>query len=125
MNTVRDFYLRVREGFPQICLAADRFHLKRWGDNLDVGFEYAWFEALADAVNAEMRQEVPFAVNESLFQFIDDTYSHGSEPVQKCIDVAFVENLFWQVPSQKCEPYWKSLPKKLSQLYTEFHHRDP
>jgi hypothetical protein len=125
MDTVEVLYHRVRDKFPLISSSADRFHQTRWGDSLDVGVEYAWFEALADALNAEIRREVPYAVHEPLFQLIAGAFSQGSEPVQKCIDVSFVENLFWQIPSPKCAPYWKQLPPKLRQLYTEFHHRDP
>lgn len=125
MDTVLDLYRGVRERFPSIASSADRFHQNRWGDTLDVGVEYAWFEALADALNDEMRREVPYASHEPLFEFIAGAFSQGSETVQKCIDVSFVENLFWQIPSLKCEPYWKRLPPKLRSLYTEFHRRDP
>lgn len=125
MDAVVDLYQRVREKFPPISLSADRHFQKRWGDSLDVGIEYAWFEALADALNAEMQREVPYAIHGPLFQFIEGAFLQGADPVRKCIDVSFVENLFWQVPSRKCEPYWKQLPPNLRQLYTEFHRRDP
>ena len=125
MNTVLELYHRVREKFPTISASADRFHEKRWGDSLDIGSEYAWFEALADALNEESRREVPQATHLPVFQLLSGAYQAGSEPVQKCIDVAFVENLFWQVPSAKCAPYWEKLPPRLKQLYTSFHRRDP
>lgn len=124
MNTVLDLYHRVREKFPAISAAADHFHEKRWGDMLDTGVEYAWFEALADALNEEVRREVPQATHLPVFQFLAGAFQAGSEPVQQCIDVAFVENLFWQVPSAKCAPYWEKLPPRLKQLYTSFHRRD-
>ncbi len=125
MDPVAELYRQVRERFPQISSSADRFHEVRWDDSLEVGVEYAWFEALADALNAEMCSEVSYTVHETLFQFLEDAFSNGLEPVQKCIDVAFVENLFWQVPSPKCKAYWQKLPPTLRQLHAEFHHRDP
>ena len=125
METVLDLYHRFREQFPAISSSADRFHEKRWGDTLDVGVEYAWFEALADALNEEMRKEVPQEAHHATFQFLERVYGSASDPVQKCIDVSFAENLFWQVPSAKCRQYWDRLPPKLKQLYTDFHRRDP
>jgi hypothetical protein len=125
MDPVADLYHQVRERFPPISASADRHHLKRWGDDLDVGVEYAWFEALADALNDEMAREVPYENHEPLVQFLERAFLLGTESIQKCIDVSFVENLFWRVPSHKCEPYWRRFPPKLKQLYTEFHHRDP
>ena len=125
MHTVLELYHQVREKFPLICAAADRLHERRWGDTLDVGVEYAWFEALADALNEEMRREVPYAVHAPLFQLVANAFRQGPEPVQQCIDVSLVENLFWQVPSANCAPYWSQFPPTLRHLYLEFHHRDP
>lgn len=125
MNTVPELYARVREQFPQISLVADRRHHRRWGDTLEVGIEYAWFEALADALNTEMHRGVAYSVHRPLFQFIEGSFFQGSEAVRQCIDVSFVENLFAQVPGEKCAPYWERLPSELKRLYTEFHRRDP
>jgi len=125
VETVLDLYHQVRAKCGEISASADRFYEKRWGDTLDVGVEYAWFEALAEALNEEMRKEVSFSVHRQLFEFLSGAFSSSPEPVRKCIDVAFVENLFWSVPSAKGQPYWKQLPSRLSRLYLEFHHRSP
>jgi hypothetical protein len=50
---------------------------------------------------------------------------NSSEEVFKCLDVAFVENLFWQVPASKATPYWEQLPARFKALYQGFHHRTP
>jgi hypothetical protein len=125
MGTVIELYQLVRERFPLISVSADRFREKRWGEYLDEGAECAWFESLADALNQEMQKEVPYKVHEPLFELIARVASNCSEPVHGCIEVSFVENLFWRVPSAKCEQYWKDLPPVLRRLYMEFHHREP
>lgn len=125
MDTVEDLHRHVCEKFPQIAASADRFHYERWGDHLDEGSEHVWFEALAEALNAEMGRDVCYSVHEPLFTFISSAFATSPGPVQHCIDVAFVENLFWQIPSDKCAPYWAPLPFRLQQLYTDFHHRAP
>src|ERR1700740_2222116 len=101
MDTDRELYLAVRQEFPTISASADRFHQKRWGDTLDADFEYAWFEALADALNAEIVREVPCTVHLPLLRFMERAFFQGSESVQSCVDTSFVENLFWQVASVK------------------------
>ena len=92
---------------------------------LDIGGEYAWFEALADALNDEMRRAIPYQAHRALFEHLAAAYTAGPTSVQQCIDVSFVENLFWQIPSERCAPYWKALPPVLKQLYLDFHSRAP
>lgn len=125
MDTVVELYQIVRKKFPLISAVADRFHEQRWGEYLDEGVEYAWFESLADALNQEMRKEVPYKVHEPFFELIAGATSKCSDAVHGCIDVSFVENLFWQVPSVKCKPYWRGFSPVLRRLYMEFHHREP
>jgi hypothetical protein len=125
MDATVALYDRVRNDFPRIAASADRFHERRFGDALDVGVEYAWFEALADALNEDMRRGVPYAEHQNMCELLASAYTNGQSGVQQCIDVSFVENLFWQVPSTKAGPYWKKLPIALRQLYLGFHGREP
>jgi hypothetical protein len=70
---------------------------------------------------------------EASFLPIIDSYSPSSTwslkdcsaEVRNCIDVSFVENLFWQVPANRAEGYWQQLPGPLKQLYLQFHRRAP
>nr|WP_316643356.1 hypothetical protein [uncultured Roseateles sp.] len=124
METVLELYDSVRAKFPGIRESADRVHARQWGEE-DSEFAYIWFESLASAINLEMSREVDFAVREPLFLYISGAFPQASDPVRQCIDVAFVENLFWQVPSAKCAPYWEQLPPLLRRLYLDFHRREP
>jgi hypothetical protein len=124
LETVLELYNAVREKFPAIREKSDTIHVRNWGE-LNPEFAYSWFESLAHTLNGEMSRQVNFGVHEPLFNYISGAFPGASEPVRKCIDVAFVENLFWQVPSAKCAPYWERLPPRLRELYLDFHRREP
>ena len=124
MEAVIDLYNAVRAKFPAIREKADRIHVRQWGE-IDPEFAYSWFESLAYALNGEMSSKVDCQVHEPLLTYISSVLPSASEPVYRCIDVAFVENLFWQVPSIMCAPYWERLPLPLRELYLGFHHREP
>lgn len=125
MKTVELLFLRTREQFPLISAAADRIQSKRWDFRPDVVDNHAWFEALAGALNANMCEHVPYAVHEPLFHFMASAYAQGSDAVRSCIDTAFLENLFWQIASVICIPYWDPLPVQLQQRYLAFHGIEP
>ena len=101
--TVLNFYQSVREQYPEIAQKADAEHIRIWGE-IDPDYTYSWFESLAKAVNTEMAEP---AVYKELFLYISRQYQNGSREIKDCIDVAFVENLFWRLPPEKIAPYWK------------------
>lgn len=125
METVELLFLRTRERFPLVSESADRILCDQWGPITDVTSKYEWFEALAKALNADMCKHVPYAVHEPLFHFLASAHAQGSDAVRSCIDTAFVENLFWQIASVICIPYWDPLPVQLQQLYLAFHKIEP
>ena len=72
-----------------------------------------------------MNKKVSPSSYKNLFEEIGRGFSVGEEEVKKAIDVAFVENLFWQVSEKESEVYWAALPENLKSLYLGFHHRLP
>ncbi|MDF3197029.1 hypothetical protein [Pseudomonas sp. 1928-m] len=124
METIVDLYNVVRDRYPEITEAADRVHVKMWGE-LDPEFAYSWFESLANALNGDMNKGINASNHMKLFSFFNQALQGCSPEIKNCIDVAFVENLFWQVPSAKAEPYWAKLPASLKELYMGFHNRAP
>ncbi len=124
MRTVLDLYQSVRQAFPVIAEQADRIHIRQWG-KLEPDFAYSWFESLANTLNSEMQRGVDYGDHKELFEFVSCALTGATSEIHQCIDVAFVENLFWKVSSAKCAPYWKQMPQPLRNLYLEFHHREP
>jgi hypothetical protein len=125
MNSVRALYLLIKASHPEIAKLADKFHHRRWGATLEEDFEYAWFEALADALNEQMRMSVPAEQHANLLQTIASAFGSGDRAVKECVDVSFIENLFWQVPDRLAQAYWHQMPKPLAELYLTFHGKQP
>jgi hypothetical protein len=124
MRTVLELYVATRERFPELALRADELHVRRW-DELNAELAHVWFESLAQTINADMTADLPFRDHEALFSCLTSAFESGSEEVKSCIDVSFVENLFWEVPPGKAEGYWLPLPQRLKDLYVAFHQRGP
>jgi len=123
--SLQELFEQVRSTFPTISEAADRLHERHWGSDLkDSLSPYAWFESLANALNAEMSRGADPKLHLALFSHLERALD-SSEEVFRCLDVAFVENLFWQIPSRKAAPYWQLLPSRFRTLYEEFHRHPP
>lgn len=114
----------TKSRFPAISQKADALHIEQW-DGLDPIHAFSWFESLADSLNREMAAGVPYLEHEQLFQFLSGAFPDGSDEVKGCIDIAFTENLFWEVQPDEAEAYWRPLPQTLKDLYLAFHHRAP
>jgi hypothetical protein len=71
-----------------------------------------------------MSRGIDAKAHDALLAFLVRELDSSAE-VFKCLDVAFVENLFWQVPARKCEPYWERLPARFKALHLAFHGRSP
>lgn len=128
MSELRDEFCRsIKNRYPAISAKADEEYQRLWGDFTDASYDsYSWFEALANAINKDMGCEVPASEHQELLAVISSYFEFGDESVRKCIDVAFVENLFWQVPkTQSVTAYWGFLPNNLKDLYIDFHHQSP
>ncbi len=121
---VLNLYNECRRIFPVPSEKADREHIRLWGE-VDSEFAYSWFESLANALNREMLNEVDARHYKELCEYLGAQFLSGDDKVKDCIDVAFTENLFWQVPASKAKNYWATLPKVLKDLYVGFHRRKP
>ena len=122
--TLLELYDSVRERFPVISQKADGLHIRLWGPP-EADSAYVWFESLANAINLEMTAEVDPVAYKSLLNFLDGALANGSAELRNCLDVGFMENLFWQVASVKARPYWEITPKRLREFHVAFHGRSP
>ena len=118
--SVLKLYNTTRKRYPDITEKADKEHIRIW-DEVDPEFAYSWFESLANAINKEMVEGVEAEIYIDLFNYLDFQFQAGDERTRNCIDVAFTENLFWDVPVKKQEPFWIILPATLKELYIKFH----
>jgi hypothetical protein len=123
MDPVVQFYRETRERFPAILKDVDKVHLRTW----EVGDEdaYMWFHSLAEMFNENMRMNMRLDISGSVFNYMGDRFMTGGGEIRNCIDVAFVENLFWQVSPERARPYWARMPDLLKRLYLGFHSKPP
>ncbi|RDH41181.1 DUF7674 family protein [Zooshikella ganghwensis] len=121
---ILDMYNQFRETFPDLTEKTDKEHIRRWSE-VDPDFAYSWFESLANALNNEMNKKISVSKYSEVFEFIRSHFMNGNKEARNCIDVAFTENLFWQVKPENAKPYWDALPNVLKELYVDFHNRKP
>lgn len=123
MNLI-ELYKSVREKFPLISEKADALHERLWGHPEEEA-AYVWFESLANALNLEMAAEVDPNEYVSLLKFLDGALGAGTDELCNCLDVGFMENLFFQISSIKAKPYWEITPRRLRDFHVAFHDRSP
>jgi hypothetical protein len=121
-----EFCESIKKKYPEISSKADTEYDKYWNSIVKTDFSsYSWFESLANALNSEMKKKVSIEKYKVLLETIGKEYRVGVDEVKKAIDVAFVENLFWQVSASDASIYWEALPKNLQALYVGFHSHTP
>ena len=121
---VEEMYEEFRIQFPDLTLAADARHVKIW-DSVERETAYVWFESLANTLNTMMATPEHRTDFSSIFNYFDEKFRVGNKDEKNCIEVSFVENLFWQVGPRHAAPVWARLPTRLQQLYIGFHGRAP
>jgi hypothetical protein len=123
MDPIVQFYHATRDRFPTILAETDKVHLQTW--DMDDEWAYMWFHSLADMLNANMRKNARLEDAGAVFDYMRDQFMNGCGDVRHCIDVAFVENLYWEVSPDRARPYWARMPDLLKKLYLGFHSKPP
>jgi hypothetical protein len=123
MDPIVQFYRETRDRFPNILAETDKVHLQTW--DMDDEWAYMWFHSLADMLNANMRKNARLEDAGAVFDHMRDQFMIGCGEVRNCIDVTFVENLYWQVSPDHARPYWARMPDLLKKLYLGFHSKAP
>jgi hypothetical protein len=123
MDDPQTLLAALRRQFPAIAGKVDARHRYRWGDQETSAA--MWLESLANVLNDEMRRGIPPEQHAPLFGLINGALDPASGKVRRCIDVGFVEGLFWQVAGEWAKPYWRTLPAPLREMYLAFHGKPP
>jgi len=114
----------VQTKFPELAALANQEHIYKFRDE-EFELESLWFESFANSVNRAMSSENGIEACKSVFNYFGEAFEKEDQEIRNCIDVSFVENLFWKVSSEKCEIYWKYLPENLKHSYIGFHGKVP
>ncbi len=116
-------YQVFKSNFADLAQRADQRHLRVWGSVEDS--VYGWFECLAEEMNLDMRAGQQHQIHRAIFEFFRQQFMLGDESIKNCIEVAWLENLFWQVPAKLTASDWHALPLVFKQLYIGFHQKSP
>ncbi len=122
--SVLEMYRDFRRQFPELTQAADARHIMIW-DSVEDDTAFSWFESLASTVNDQMGVQKQGSDLAAVFHYFERKLQGNDDEVKHCIDVSFVENLFWQVKSKPAATIWANLPRPMQQLYISFHGRPP
>lgn len=119
-----ELYRDFRKKFPERTRAADARHIRIW-DRVDEESASSWFESLAGAVNEQMEIEQQRPDLALVFQYFEGKLRGNDDEAIDCIDVSFVENLFWEVKSKTAACVWTTMPRSMQRLYLNFHGHPP
>ncbi len=122
--SVLQMYHDFRKRFPEMTQAADARHIKVW-DSVDDETAYSWFESLANSINDQLGTSSESIDLPSVFSFFEKQLQGTDMEVKNCIDVSFVENLFWEVQPNSASKAWGVLPNSMQKLYLNFHGKPP
>ena len=122
--SVLGMYCDFRSRFPEMAQAADTRHVKKWA-RVNDATAYSWFESLAGAINDQISAAEKDTDLLSVFSFFDEQLQGSDMEVKNCIDVSFVENLFWEVRPSSAANAWDAMPNSMQQRYLKFHGQPP
>jgi hypothetical protein len=125
METNAEFYRYAHVRLPDMAQKTDRHYARYWFESPCESHANSWFGSAAEVLNLEMRNGADLRQVRAVFVFIERAFVSGSPEVKNCIDVSFVENLFWEVPPSLLGQYWRVLPPVLRKLYLDFHGHAP
>lgn len=125
MQSNAEFYRSAHVRLPEVARKTDAHYAHYWFESPSEEHAGSWFGSAAEVLNGEMRNGADVRQVRAVFVFVERAFVAGCPEVRHCIDVSFVENLFWQVPAHLLESYWRVLPPVLRALYLDFHGRAP
>lgn len=119
MNNKQDIKLFIedlRRELPRSSEQADKLMHQRGFDKNDSC--HLWIEAFADVTNILIAARNSEEATKH-FSFFSQQYQKGSDEVKNCIDVGYVENLFFDLPDDDRKWAWKLLPDDLKSIYAD------
>ena len=120
---MKNFYKLVTSEFTLDAKQADKVYRELGFDKEDKAY-YIWFECFAEVTNMLMKENDKDNVLKH-FSFFTSYLNNGTDVIKNCIDVSYIENLFWKVDKETSELFWPLLPKQMQELYIDFHGLKP
>jgi hypothetical protein len=107
----------IRARFKEEAERTDQWMLERSCDLDDLDeMTFLWMEAFADRTNDAMRAH-DFERVKAHTEHLAGQYRSGSAAVKNLIDVAYAENLMWDVKGKNRKLAWPHIGKDMQNLY--------
>jgi hypothetical protein len=112
----------VRAAFPDEAVLIDAMLIR---DGYDEEAYFTWLERFSQfTTDAIGRRDFRRAMAQ--LDLLSGLLTRGDERTKKCIDVAYVESLMWDVRDQKVKfEGWKLMPSNLKALYVAMWGEQP
>lgn len=108
---------RIRRRFPEEARRTDEWHMERGWEEVELDdAPHLWIEAFADRTTEAARATNWSTVRDHT-EFMAEEYRRGSDPVKKLIDVAYAENLMWDLEDSAKLVAWPYLSQVVRDLY--------
>ena len=105
---------RIRDAFPVAAARTDEWMRDRWEEPDEA--PHIWVEAFADQTN-EAALSGDWPVIREHTEFMADAYRTGSSSVRSLVDVAYAENLMWNVEDAAKVIAWPHVAIEVRELY--------
>jgi hypothetical protein len=113
----REVVQRIRQRFPEDAKRTDEWHMARGWDERELDeAPHLWVEAFADRTTDAARA-TDWSLVKTHTQFMAAEYLNGSEPVKKLVDVAYAENLLWNLEDSAKLEAWPHVDNVVKELY--------
>lgn len=115
----KDVVLRIRQRFPEEARRTDEWQMERGWEQPELDeAPYLWVEAFADRTTAAARAGNWSAVTAHT-EFMAAEYRNGADAVKNLIDVAYAENLMWDIEDSAKLVTWPYLAPAIQDLYEQ------
>ncbi|MDR7267831.1 hypothetical protein J2X20_000460 [Pelomonas saccharophila] len=110
----RDLVDRTRTRFPEEALATDQWLRERgWAPE---EMTFMWIEAFADRTSEAVKRRDQAAIAAHT-EFMAKEHRQGSESVRSLVDVAYAENLMWDLDISDRVWAWPHIARTVRALY--------
>jgi hypothetical protein len=118
-NEVRELVKCVRTSLPNAAARADQFMLSRGFDREDLEvMTYVWLETFAEVTNDAARERDGAAI-QAHTELLAKQYQSGGKAVRDAIDIAYAENLMWDLDDAARAWAWPRFSETVRRLYVE------
>ena len=113
----KDVVRRIRQRFPDAAMRTDEWHMERGWERTELDeAPHLWVETFADRTTEAAREANWGAVVDHT-EFMAAEYRSGPDEVKKLVDVAYAENLMWDLEDSVKVVAWPRVDAVVRDLY--------